>query len=405
MAAAWLAAALAVPTAAEPVSFTILGSVGVADDSNVYRLSPDEKREFGDALPALSDQRINPQGAINLQVPLGLQNLELRAAVAGRYYDQNTNLDSTEYALLARLAWVAGAVCEGSVLAEQKRRQQALDDLDAPGSNIQRERQLAASGDCDVTPRLRLSATGEYHERTSPDRQRSAIDLEETRFSGRVTQGDPQSFQPFAEVIWRHREQPNFVSFAEGRSGARATILDAGGGMNWAPSPKLLLSGAAYWSRLREDTGRRDRTGFISANATADWEASVKTKFQFYASRELAASPNVGAIAYPEWLVGGLMTWAATPNLTSALRLERRHRDVLRDRTPVLRPDFTRQESDTTVVVDWSLDFAITDPLHARLGVDWRRRTANFEDLRFTARTVSIGLSYRFGGLPFDTGL
>lgn len=393
------------PAVAEPVTWSLLGAVGASDDSNLFRLSKGEIRAFGDSFESIDDQVLVPQGAVNVRIPFGLQALELRGAIAGRFHAKNTGVDSTDYSLLARFNGAIGTVCQGTILAEQKRRLGNLDDLDEPGRNIQRERHASLAGDCAATPRLSVATAAEYRDRTSPDREKRRTDLEESGAGVRITHGAADSFQPFVAAKYRHRAQPNFISFSAGRSGARADIWEVGGGGNWAVLPKFKLTGGAYWTRLREGTHRRDEDGFVSADAAADWELSVKTSVRLYASRDLAASPNVGAIAYPEWLVGGLVTWLATPNLTSTFSLERRHRDILRDRTPVLRPEFTRQESDTTLAANWSVDFAVTDPLHVRLGVDHRRRAANFEDLRFKATTVSLTAVYRFGGPAFDTGL
>ncbi len=206
-------------------------------------------------------------------------------------------------------------------------------------------------------------------------------------------------------MSYRYREQPNFLSFVFERTKARATIWTGGGGGIWTLSPKLKLVAAAYWTSLEERTHRRDEHGFISVDASAEWEFSVKTSLRLYATRELADSPNVGAIAFPQWYVGGKLTWAAMPKLTTVMSVERRHRDILRDRFPVLTDPFTRRERDTTVIAGWNAEYAVTDPLRLRVAADYRRRVGNFEDIRFAATTVSVGLVYHFAGVPFDTGL
>ena len=400
-----LSAVAPVQALAEPLRYAILGSLGAVHDDNLYRLSPIEKTTLGPALKSIDDEVLVPRAALDVHIPLSLQDLQFRGAVGSRNHARNTNVDSREYALLARLTGPITQACHATVLVEQTRRLGVADDLDTPGANVKRERHAEIAGDCAVTPRLTIAAGADYREQTSPDRERSRSDLEETAVTTRITHGEAETLQIFAGVSYRFREQPNFLSFVFGRTRARATIWAGGGGGAWAVSPKFRLSGAAYLTSLNENTQRRNERGFVSVDASADWEVSVKTKLKLYATRELTVSPNVGAIAFPQWLVGGLVTWDATPKLSSTFSLQRRRRDILRDRFPVLTDPLSRRERDTTVSADLAVLYAMDDSLKLRLGVDYRRRTANFEDLRFKASTVSVGLVYHFAGVPFETGL
>lgn len=400
-----LALVAAGAVSAEPMHYSVQAALGSTYDSNLYRLSPVEKKTIGQAFQSLDDAFVVPQAAVDVHVPFSLQDFEFRAAIAGRYHAENTSIDSREYALLARLSGTVAQICQATVLAEQTRRFGTLDDLDEPGSNITRQRHADFDGSCLVMPRLSIAATADYRNRQSPGRVQSRADLEETEATTRITYGEPDTVQAFVGASYRYREQPNFLSFVIERTQARATIWAGGGGAFWTVSPNLKLSGAAYWTSLEERSHRRDENGFISADASADWEFSVKTSVRLYAVRELAVAPNVGSIAYPQWAVGGRVTWAATPKLNSAFSIERRHRDILRDRQPVLTDPFTRRERDTTIIAGWNLDYAVSDPLHVRIGADYRRRVGNFEDIRVTAATVSVAMVYHFVGVPFDTGL
>lgn len=422
--AAALLGLAAAPAVAEPIEFSIFAGVRGAYESNVYRLSPGEQRRFD--YPSFDDFYIAPQGAVVARLPIGLQQVELRAAGGYRFYRYNTTLDSQDTLLSAKLDWRLPVACTGSLLAEQTNRLAELEDEDdfdePPEQNVQRGRRGVAEARCAITPELALRGVAEYAERTNDNVRRRRFDLEETGFTVRLDYGLPGTIQPFIAARYREREQPNFFSRAPGRRGGEADIVDLGGGATWE-LPFLTLSAEGYATRLRENSDRRNSDS-LTYLLSADWEITAKTKLRLYAERLIESSPSIGAITFPVTAQGAVATWTATPMLTASFAVRHKTRDILRDRFPRRLQPRSRFEEDETWSIEATTTYAITDGIDLRAGLLHRDRDAvctEFSALgeplnprrvrltcfeqRFQATTVTLGLTYRFAGPPIDTGL
>ncbi len=387
--------------AADPVRLGIDAGAGTTYDSNLFRLSPLEKRIS--RFQSVDDVTVLPHVAGQLVVPLGLQELSLAGRVSRQFHAYNTDLDTTETGLAARLRYALPFDCSGTLGAHQFRRLTAYDDiLGNPRRITVRDRLAEGSALCSITPSLAARADASLGDRANRDPLLSAFDLRELSARGEIAYGLVDTLQPFVAARYRHREQPKFAS-ALTPDGTRASIVDAGGGLRWSPTQYLMLSGAASWTRLRENSHRRDGD-LATGEIVVDWDATGKTRLHLEAVRSLDVSPNVGAIAYPATTLLARASWDATPLLTASLETRYRHRALLRDLSLAALP-LTRRERDNTVGIDARVEYKITDKFVARAAAGYRDRSANFADLEYRAAIVTVGLSYRFAGPPLDVGL
>lgn len=396
--AAWPAA-----LSAEPVVVTIDAGAGATYDSNLFRLSPAEKRTLG--VPSVADFALLPQIAGQVAVPLGLQGLTFAGRLARRFYTSNTNLDTTETGLAARLRFVLPFSCSGTAGLHQFRRLTEYDDVTGTPRRIAvRERVAEGDAMCNITPALNASVAGSVSERINRDRVLSAFNLQEQSVRGELAYGLVDTVQLFGALRYQHREQPNFVSILH-PDGDRARIFDGGGGARWSPTEYLLVSGGLNWTTLRETAEIRRRFDGLTGDAVIDWQATGKTRLRLEASRSLDVSPNIGAIAYEAKQVLGRVTWEATPTITASFQARYRRRDLIRE-FGVIGPFFVfRLERDNTLNLDAKVDYHITDALVTRVGLGYRDRRANFADLEYRAAVATVGVSYRFAGPALDVPL
>ena len=387
---------------AEPVTVTVDAGAGATYDSNLFRLSPAEKRVAG--FPSIDDLALVPQIAAQANAPVGLQTFVLAGRLARRFYTSNTDLDTTETGLAARLRYVLPFSCSGIAGLHQFRRLTAYDDISgAPRRIAVRERVAEGDASCSVTPALTATAAVSASERVNRDPVQSAFNLRELSGRGELAYGLVDTVQVFGAARYRHREQPNFVSVLA-PDGDRATIVDAGGGARWSPTEYLSLSGDLYWTTLRETPKIRSGNSW-TGDAVFDWQATGKTRLHIEASRSLDVSPNIGAIAYEAKTVLGRATWEATPLLTASLQARYRHRYLIRELGSLGALAVFRLERDDTLNLDAGLDYRISDALVARAGVGYRDRRANFADLEYRAAVATLGISYRFLGPALDVPL
>jgi|GEM_PF-2594210 len=386
---------------ADPVRLAIDAGAGVNYDSNLYRLSLLEKRSS--QFKSVDDVSVLPHIAGQLLVPLGLQEFSLAGRLSRRFHAYNTDLDATETGIAARLRYRLPFECSVTLAAHQFRRLTAYDDvLGTPRRITVRDRLAEGNASCSITPALTARAEASAGDRANRDPLLSVYDLNEFGARGEVAYGLIDTVQPFVAARYRHREQPDFVS-ALTPDGTRASIVDAGAGVRWSPTQYLTLSGAANWTRLRENSHRRDGD-LATGEIVVDWDATGKTRLHLEAVRSLDVSPNVGAIAYPATTLLARASWDATPLLTASLEARYRHRALLRDINLGTLP-LTRRERDNTVGIDARVEYKITDKFMARAAAGYRNRSANFAELEYRAAVVSVGLSYRFAGPPLDVGL
>ncbi len=387
---------------AEPVALAIDAGAGATYDSNLFRLSPAEKRTVG--FPSIDDFALLPQIAAQVGVPLGLQELTFAGRLARRFYTSNTNLDTTETGLAARVRYVLPFACAGTAAAHQFRRLTAYDDIIGTPRRIA-IRERVAEGDvlCGITPELSAAGTLSASERVNRDKVLRSFDLNELTARGELAYGIVDTGQVFGAARYRHREQPNFVSILTPH-GDRASIVDLGGGARWSPTEYLSLSADVYWSRLRETANIRRGDGW-TGDAVIDWQATGKTRLHFEASRSLDVSPNIGAIAYEARTLLGRATWDATPRVAVGLEARYRHRYLIRELDPSGGLLVFRAERDNTLNLDAKVDYRITDALVTRVGFGYRDRRANFADLEYRAAVATVGVSYRFAGPALDVPL
>ena len=387
---------------ADPVTLAIDAGAGTTYDSNLFRLSPLEKRSTG--FRSIDDFAVVPQIDGQLSLPLGLQTLSVAGRLARRFYRYNTELDTTETGLAARLQYVLPFDCSGVVAAHQFRRLTSYEDVvGAPRRIAIRERVAEGDALCSITPEVSASVAASASERVNRDPILSAFDLREQSVRGEVAYGLVDTVQLFGAVRYRHREQPNFVSILT-PDGDRARIVDAGGGARWSPTEYLSLSGDLNWTTLRETANIR-RGDSWTGDAVIDWQATGKTRLRIEASRSIDVSPNIGAIAYEARTVLGRATWEATPRITATFEARYRHRYLIRELDPTGRRLLFRAERDDTLNLDAKVDYRITDALQARIGAGYRDRRANFADLEYRAAVATVGFSYRFAGPPLDVPL
>lgn len=394
-----LALASAAPGLAEPISVAVDASIGSTYDSNLFRLSPAEKRAGGFA--SIDDIATTPRGAVELRVPLGLQSLVVVTTAGYRLYRSNSDLDSFDYAVNARLAYRLPISCSGSLRAGQEQRLSNYEDfLGEPRRVLTRDRSAALDASCSVTPDIGLAGSIEYRTHDNSDENLSALDLDQTTIRAEASYGLPETVETYAALRYRERAQPNFL--ASGLpGGARATIWDAGGGLRWSPSGYFTLDAAGYWTRLRENSQVRNATLF-SGELTVDWEITGKTSLHLTADTGVNVSPVIAAIAYKSTGIELRAVWAATPKLQAELGIGYRHRAVARNLAVTDDDPLIRAERDDTLRLDAGVRYRLTDTLMARAGLGWRDRRANFEDLSFRATVATVGLTYRFAGPALD---
>lgn len=387
---------------ADPLSVTVDAGAGATYDSNIFRLSPAEKRGAG--FPASDDVALVPQIAAQVNAPIGLQTLVIAGRLARRFYTSNTSLDTTETGLAARLRYVLPFSCTGVAGVHQFRRLTAYDDISGTPRRIAvRERVAEGDATCSVTPQVTATAALSASERVNRDPLLSAFNLRELSGRGELAYGLVDTVQLFGAVRYRHRAQPNFVSILT-PDGDRATIVDAGGGARWSPTEYLSLSGDVSWTTLRETANIRRGDGW-TGDAVIDWQATGKTRVRLEASRSLDVSPNIGAIAYEATTALGRVIWEATPAVIVSLEARYRHRYLIRELDPTGALLLFRAERDNTLNLDAKLNYRITDALVTRIGVGYRDRRANFADLEYRAAVATVGISYRFAGPALDVPL
>lgn len=385
---------------ADPAELSLNGSAAYGYASNLFFLSPVEKRST--RFRSTDDYLFLPQVGAHLRAPVGLQVFELKAVGAYRLYRYNTNIDGLDYNLEAKLAYVLGSLCTGNLLAGQEKRQSDFADVVIGRPQTLTVRDRIAKGDiaCAITPEIGAAASAEYRSEANSAAALTVYDLDRTTASVEFNYGLVETGQAFVQGRYRRRSQPLFVTAAT-PDALSGRILDAGGGGRWAPSSDLEVSGEGYWTQLRETSHRRDSTGFSGA-LKAIWSYSPKTKFTLVAETGLDVSPNIGAVAFRASTASLLVNWLPTPKLETVVQASYTERGILRDFNPGESLALTRQEHDQTFNISGSVNYSLTDRLVGRLAAGYRDRRGNFEDIGFRARTVSLGLTYRFDGPPID---
>ena len=401
------AVALAIGAAAgarsEPVTLALNASASSGYASNLFRLSPVEQRLGGFA--SIDDVVFTPRLGGSLRAPVGRQVIELKGSAAYRFHRSNRQVDAFDYDFDGRLIYALGSVCTGTLSASQESREADYADLNAGAPLRFTVRDRAAAGDiaCAITPSIGTAASFEYRTQANSRTPLAIYDLDRTTIYAEANAGLRDTGQWFAAGRYRRREQPLFV-FPATPDGLRGEIWDAGGGVRWTPGSDIDLSAEAYWTRLRETSGRRNSTG-LSAAAKAVYALSPKTSITLGADTGLDVSSNIGAVAFRATSVGLDVAWAATPKIDVTVHAGHVWRGILRAFGPGAAGGVVRQENDRTLDLGGSLVYRLTDRLGARLAAAYRDRRGNFEDITFRATTVTFGLTYRFEGPPLDAAL
>ena len=246
---------------AEPVTVSLNGSASSTYVSNLFFLSPVEKRIS--RFPSDDDFIFTPQLGANLRAPVGRQVIELKATTAYRFHRSNTQIDALDYTFEGRLIYALGSACTGTLKASQERRETDYADLvtNTPLRFTVRDRTAAGDIACAVTPEIGTAASVEYRTQANSRAAFAIYDLDRTTVYAEANYGLRDTGQAFVAGRFRRREQPLFVTPAT-PDGLTGEIWDAGGGARWSPSEDFDFSAEGYWTRLRETSGRRDSTGF-----------------------------------------------------------------------------------------------------------------------------------------------
>jgi hypothetical protein len=396
-----VALALASPAHADPATVSVEAGVAALYNSNVYRLSPLEIAT--ENFPSVSDEMLSPHGAIDVHVPVGLQEIALHAYLGYVFYRYNTALDAVDTNLSARFNYDVPGRCTGYVGGGQTRSQIDFTDLQTKRPSLVVTNSVAAKADCALATSIALLATADYAAQANLYKPFAVYDLDQTNLYARLGYGQVQTAQPYVAARYRNNVQPNAILIADNTIGVTSTIWDLGGGIAWQPG-WIKVDAALYWSQLRETTGIRD-SSLLGANVTIDWDLTAKTRIKAYATRGFVATPYVGAIAYKAESIGGQAIWQASPKLTATADIGWINRQIFKQFYGEGGAVLDRQQDDSTFMLSAALDYAVTDRLSLRGALGYGHRSSNYEDARFTFSSASIGLGYRFVGPPVDTGV
>lgn len=379
-------------------NWRLSGSVRTLYDSNFRRLPTAE-----------SAWRVSPLAQVAVGLPIGRQQFYVGGDVGRDLFLGKTGFDRNRYRVGGGLAWRLGSRCSGSLVGEYTSRLSQTSDLAEFVDNVQKAQVYGASANCQLATGLGFGGSVRRNIIDNDRVQRRQFDLRSTTISPQISYGRPSLGQfsiggtindivyPNRQVItsagpFEDRLKIYSARFGYQRNFGTRIQLTAGLSYNKAepnPATQLVFQGGQLVSISRD--------GFSGSgyDLALTMKPSQRLTVTAIGTRDVSATPNVGAAFVVNQQYGLDMNYAIGPALTFGLGGTRNVRDY-RGGFPTLDERRVRVRDEVNRVYA-QLDYAPV-PLYA-IGIEvaHQQRTSNPADFNYKSTTAMLNLRVKLG--------